>query len=187
MQIKMNAEAISAGPLPPVTIPWVDKYAPKTIDSVIGQAGQKSPANKLLSWLTEWTPKVGAQGALCALISGPPGIGKTTIAKLAAKALNMETVELNASDARSAKILKSKYLESMKSETLSPNKKVIINSRIYFDIRLEFNKEMDIRQQGWFRAGLDYTRPAGRMRPARPFERKISIIVRKILREFARY
>ncbi|WP_369126929.1 AAA family ATPase [Bifidobacterium pullorum] len=38
-------------------------------------------------------------------MSGPPGIGKTTMATLAAQALGYETLELNASDARSKKAI----------------------------------------------------------------------------------
>lgn len=33
---------------------WVDKYKPKTLKQVVGQQGDKSPANKLLLWLKNW-------------------------------------------------------------------------------------------------------------------------------------
>lgn len=39
------------------------------------------------------------------LISGPPGIGKTSAAHLLAKEVNFEVLELNASDARSKGVL----------------------------------------------------------------------------------
>lgn len=39
------------------------------------------------------------------LISGPPGIGKTTSAHVVAKASGYSPLELNASDARSKKLL----------------------------------------------------------------------------------
>jgi replication factor C subunit 1 len=39
------------------------------------------------------------------LISGPPGIGKTTSAHLAAKQAGYNPLELNASDARSKKLI----------------------------------------------------------------------------------
>lgn len=39
------------------------------------------------------------------LISGPPGIGKTTAAHLAAKQAGYQPLELNASDARSKKLI----------------------------------------------------------------------------------
>jgi DNA polymerase III delta prime subunit len=39
------------------------------------------------------------------LLSGPPGIGKTTTAHLVAKECGYEPLELNASDARSKKLI----------------------------------------------------------------------------------
>ena len=40
-------------------------------------------------------------GARAALLSGPPGVGKTTSAHLVAKELGFDVIELNASDKRS--------------------------------------------------------------------------------------
>jgi replication factor C subunit 1 len=46
------------------------------------------------------------------IISGPPGIGKTTSAHLAAKLENYDILEYNASDTRNEKLLR--VLNSMK-------------------------------------------------------------------------
>jgi len=43
--------------------------------------------------------------AKCALLSGPPGVGKTTTAYLVSKELGFDVVEMNASDTRSKKML----------------------------------------------------------------------------------
>lgn len=51
-------------------------------------------------------PGPDAMGAFrCVLISGPPGIGKTTAAHLVAKQHGYDVLELNASDVRSKKLL----------------------------------------------------------------------------------
>lgn len=44
-----------------------------------------------------------------ALLSGPPGIGKTTTAHLVASECGFATLEFNASDTRSKKMIKVRY------------------------------------------------------------------------------
>ncbi|KAK0412766.1 hypothetical protein QR680_006398 [Steinernema hermaphroditum] len=103
---------------------WVDKYKPTSLKQLVGQNGEKSPMNKLLAWLRDW-PKYHMGEAAnqkkakpapwmaqsdgtsfkAALLSGPPGVGKTTCAAMACKELGIELVETNASDARSKKCL----------------------------------------------------------------------------------
>merc|ERR1719431_2293474 len=104
---------------------WVDKYKPSNCKSIIGQQGDKSNMNKLKIWLRDWNrnhlnlngkkgaPKPAPWGvandngawAKCALLSGPPGVGKTTTAYLVCKELGFDIVEMNASDTRSKKML----------------------------------------------------------------------------------
>ena len=106
---------------------WVEKYKPQEFKKIVGQSGGASCANKLLSWLKNWQnnqgvpkdqrpkPKWTGKGMddptgasfRAALLSGPPGIGKTTTAILVAKECGMETIEFNASDARNKKTLQS--------------------------------------------------------------------------------
>lgn len=82
---------------------WVDKYKPTQLKQIIGQTGDKSNAKKLLHWLNNWhknqaagvKPAAGkffgrggsddGAGYKAALLSGPPGIGKTTTATLVCK------------------------------------------------------------------------------------------------------
>ena len=56
---------------------WVDRYAPKFLTDVIGH---KDSITQLTQWLKAWP--ANNRGAL---ISGPPGIGKSTMAHLIAK------------------------------------------------------------------------------------------------------
>jgi replication factor C subunit 1 len=91
---------------------WTDKYAPDTMQAVIGNKGQ---VEKLQSWLRHWHKsahngfkKAGADGSgiyRAAMLHGPPGIGKTTAAHLIAKLEGYDIVETNASDTRSKKMV----------------------------------------------------------------------------------
>eukprot|EP00804_Cyclotella_cryptica_P022248 CCRYP_017940-RB/>CCRYP_017940-RB protein AED:0.03 eAED:0.03 QI:1098/1/1/1/0.33/0.25/4/218/885 len=93
---------------------WADKYAPSNSREILGNGDS---VNKLFTWLRNWEqqfndprrkPKSisGPNGPWkAALLSGPPGIGKTTTATLVAKESDRDVIELNASDARSKKAL----------------------------------------------------------------------------------
>lgn len=112
---------------------WVDKYKPVTLKAIIGQQGEQSCANKLLRWLRNWhrnalgdgqakTNKTGGKddgtGFKAALLSGPPGVGKTTTASLVCKELGYSYVELNASDTRSKNSLKEVVAESLDNTSI---------------------------------------------------------------------
>jgi replication factor C subunit 1 len=80
---------------------WVDKYRPKQLKDVIGHG---TAIADLQSWLRKFTPTGDAPRA--ALLTGPPGIGKTTIAHAVAREAGYEIAEFNASDERSARAIK---------------------------------------------------------------------------------
>jgi replication factor C subunit 1 len=72
----------------------VDKYKPTALSQVIGHTEQ---IKILRNWLEAW----GTQEKKAVLISGPPGIGKTTVAHLIAAECGWNVLEFNASDVRS--------------------------------------------------------------------------------------
>ncbi|XP_064652761.1 replication factor C subunit 1-like [Lineus longissimus] len=113
---------------------WVDKYKPQTMKQIIGQQGEKSNARKLLLWLRDWhknralgkKPSGGfnrwnddGSGHKAALLSGPPGIGKTTTATLVAEEAGFSFIELNASDSRNKKSLQGDVADLLKNRCLT--------------------------------------------------------------------
>ncbi|KAH7881856.1 replication factor RFC1 C terminal domain-containing protein [Phlebopus sp. FC_14] len=93
---------------------WTTRYAPQSLKEICGNKGQ---VEKLNQWLHDWPSsfkadfkKPGKSGTnifRAVLITGPPGIGKTTSAHLCAKLAGYTPIELNASDARSKKLVES--------------------------------------------------------------------------------
>lgn len=120
--------------LPPAGLMWVDRYRPQTTKQIIGQQGDKSNCQKLRLWLQNWhksrtgpkkpPPKWGGGGGdgsafKAALLSGAPGVGKTTTANLVAREAGFSVLELNASDTRSKKSLKQEVAELLGNQTLT--------------------------------------------------------------------
>ena len=71
---------------------WVEKYRVSEFDSFFGN--EKSRL-LIINWLKKWI-----KGTKPLLIIGPPGTGKTSFVKSLAKLLDLDLIELNASDLR---------------------------------------------------------------------------------------
>jgi replication factor C subunit 1 len=112
---------------------WATKHSPKDISEVVGN--QKT-ISQYITWLDDWHDvvinnnkkkvefkmgkgKVDNPNARACLISGDPGIGKTTVVRLIAKLKGYRTYELNASDQRNKAIISSKLGFLLNNKTLN--------------------------------------------------------------------
>ncbi|KAK3397407.1 replication factor RFC1 C terminal domain-containing protein [Sordaria brevicollis] len=122
------ARGVSApAPAPPKQLSqlWTTKYAPTTLNQI---CGNKANVEKIQNWLKNWPKsrkydfqKRGADGSggfRAIIISGPPGIGKTTAAHLAAKLEGYDVIESNASDTRSKKLVENGVSDVMTNTSL---------------------------------------------------------------------
>ena len=101
---------------------WSEKYRPKNILDLVGNEDAR---NSFVEWLTKWK-----KGTKPILLVGPPGIGKTTLANLAAKQFDYDLISLNASDVRSKKNIQ---------EILSP----VLGNETIFGTPMIFIDEVD--------------------------------------------
>ncbi|XP_015119781.1 replication factor C subunit 1 [Diachasma alloeum] len=112
----------------------VEKYRPTTMKQIIGQHGESSNAKKLYNWLLNWhknrssnvkhtKPSLYAKNDnggyyKACLLSGPPGVGKTTSVQVVCKELGFDLLEFNASDTRSKKLLKDEVSGLLSNTTM---------------------------------------------------------------------
>jgi replication factor C subunit 1 len=117
---------------------WVDKYAPKKLSKFIDN---KTHIKQITTWLSEWddvhikkTKKIKWNKtnpcAKSILISGSPGIGKTTAINLICDDLNYEIHEFNASDCRNKSSIKSHLSDIINNSTISFSRTITINKKI---------------------------------------------------------
>ncbi|KAM0330544.1 hypothetical protein ACHAQA_003491 [Verticillium albo-atrum] len=112
-------------PVAPLSQLWTSKYAPTQLSHI---CGNKAQVEKIQNWLKNWQKSrkydfqkrgadgMGAERAI--IISGPPGIGKTTAAHLAAKLEGFDVIESNASDTRSKRLVEEGVSEIMNNTSL---------------------------------------------------------------------
>jgi DNA polymerase III delta prime subunit len=112
---------------------WVDRFKPTSAEQI---CGNNTTVAAIVEWLNDWqryyendmfeggsrAPKLraGEDGAVrrAILLSGGPGIGKTTAATLCAKKSGRIAIEYNASDTRSQKSIRDEIGDLVDSSTL---------------------------------------------------------------------
>ncbi len=92
-------------------INWAEKYRPATLDEIIGNG---RAVEELKKWAADFE-----KGKKAAILYGPPGVGKTSAALALARDMNWDVIELNASDERTAEVIKRCAGEAAKAGTFS--------------------------------------------------------------------
>ena len=95
---------------------WVEEYRPKTIDDCILPSSLKTLFSSFI--------KKGELSNL--LLSGTPGIGKTTVAKALCEELNCDWIMINGSEEGGIDVLRNKIKNFASTVSLSGGKKVVI-------------------------------------------------------------
>ncbi|KAL6881708.1 hypothetical protein HDV57DRAFT_497101 [Trichoderma longibrachiatum] len=133
----MEATSIS-DKKPKKTMLWTEKYRARNFMDLCGDDG----TNRLvLRWLKRWDPLVFPGTAKARpkaarrngphaqpeeekphrkilMLTGPPGLGKTTLAHVCAKQAGYEVIEVNASDDRSRDVVKNRIRTSLGTESV---------------------------------------------------------------------
>lgn len=112
---------------------WTEKYRARKFIDLCGDDGTN---RNVLRWLKRWDPLVfpGASRfrpsgrkpqveeekphRKILMLTGPPGLGKTTLAHVCAKQAGYEVLEINASDDRSSNVVKSQIRTSLGTESV---------------------------------------------------------------------
>ncbi|KAJ3773940.1 P-loop containing nucleoside triphosphate hydrolase protein [Lentinula raphanica] len=128
---------------------WVDRYRPQTFTDLMGN---DRVAREAMEWLKQWDKCVFGKSSKgkkrkrdgdeemvdvndphqrpkqrILLISGPPGLGKTTLAHVIAKQAGYEAMEINASDARSGQIVDDRIRPTLETGyTVKSSKPVLV-------------------------------------------------------------
>ncbi len=82
-------------------LPLAERLRPTRLDDLVGNSSARA---QLRGWAEKWLAP-GTPTPRAAILSGPPGVGKTTAALALAADLGWSVVEMNASDARNERAI----------------------------------------------------------------------------------
>jgi replication factor C large subunit len=102
-----------------MSLPWLVKYRPKTISDVVNQ---KEGIRELRQYITSYQ----TQKKRAILVYGPPGTGKTSSVHALAADLQLEVIEVNASDFRNAERIGATVGAASRQRSLFAKGKVIL-------------------------------------------------------------
>ncbi|MFC7167780.1 replication factor C large subunit [Halospeciosus flavus] len=91
-------------------VDWTEKYRPKSLSEI---RGNNKARDQLREWAETWEDHREA-----VIVHGSPGVGKTSAAHALANDMGWDTIELNASDQRTASVIDRVAGEAAKSGTL---------------------------------------------------------------------
>jgi len=97
---------------------FVQKYVPKSVKEILSQ---EDAVNVFLKWISKWKP-----GGKALLFHGPPGVGKTALIHAWTNEKDLEFIELNSSDWRSASQIQEILGQSMKQAPLFKKSKIFL-------------------------------------------------------------
>ncbi|PVH82671.1 hypothetical protein DL98DRAFT_513762 [Cadophora sp. DSE1049] len=117
------------------TLMWSEKYRARTFMELVGD---DRTHRQVLKWLKAWDPLVFPKAGKVKvnapkrpgqedeekphkkilLLTGPPGLGKTTLAHVCARQAGYEVMEINASDERSKDVVKNRIRTSVGTESV---------------------------------------------------------------------
>lgn len=103
---------------------FTSKYKPKNTSEIVGQDEQLKELKKGIS---EYGKKKTKKALL---VHGPSGTGKTSTIHALAKELDLEIIEVNASDSRNTESLENKILPAIKQQSLFSKGKIILIDEI---------------------------------------------------------
>lgn len=95
-------------------LPWVEKYRPRTTKDLVGF---KSVTDAILAYVRQKLADPTRE-LKPILLEGPPGIGKTSVVYAVARDLGLSVIEMNASDARTAKSIQQRLEETTQTRDL---------------------------------------------------------------------